>query len=55
MNWRAIALATAVAATSAAADTLIHAGTLIDGSGAEPRSAVTLRIDGALSVAIERA
>ncbi|MEM8983049.1 MAG: amidohydrolase family protein [Pseudomonadota bacterium] len=51
--WRALALATVFAAATANADTLIHAGTLIDGSGDEPRANVTLRIDGTRIRAIE--
>ncbi len=46
------ALAT-LAATGAAADTLIHAGRLIDGEADRPRAEVTIRIDGERIVAIE--
>jgi imidazolonepropionase-like amidohydrolase len=41
-------------AASAAADTLIHAGSLIDGVSARPLSNVTIRIDGDTIVGIER-
>jgi imidazolonepropionase-like amidohydrolase len=41
-------------AASADADTLIHAGRMIDGVSARPLSNVTIRIDGDMIVAIER-
>jgi hypothetical protein len=41
-------------AAPADADTLIHAGRLIDGVSARPLSNVTIRIDGDTIVAVER-
>ncbi|HEX7718390.1 MAG TPA: amidohydrolase family protein, partial [Woeseiaceae bacterium] len=43
-----------VAASPTAADTLLHAGRLIDGVSSRPLSEVTVRIDGDKIVAIER-
>ena len=55
MTSRGLVLTVCLVATStAAADTLLHAGRLIDGISNRPMSEVTVRIDGDTIVAIER-
>lgn len=55
MTSRGLFLTVCLVATSpAAADTLLHAGRLIDGVSNRPLSEVTVRIDGDTIVAIER-
>ena len=55
MTSRGLFLAVCLVATSTAtADTLLHAGRLIDGVSNQPMSEVTVRIDGDTIVAIER-
>ncbi len=55
MTSRGLFLTVCLVATStAAADTLLHAGRLIDGVSNRPMSEVTVRIDGDTIVAIER-
>jgi imidazolonepropionase-like amidohydrolase len=55
MKYRLLPIfAAALLTTPVVADTLIHAGRLIDGVSDRPRSQVTIRIDGERIVAVER-